>query len=380
MSDTNKSIILPTFSGKDEAFQVWWTKFRAFATAKGFVNALIGKEAALPNSESVALDPTTQNDAIKAKERNSLAMAYLLSAFKAEADISLAYETMDDDWPGGLAYKVVEALKDIYQPKDTVTEVELYERLMEVKMKSKEDPKIIFEQVASIANWYNTGTKKIPVEQQIAVVLKAAPKEYMSVLTSEQQKRGTGLKVSHLRAVMNQYYRAVHKKKKSVDDDDEMALAATSTTGGNQRFNQKKKFNGKCNECGKQGHKAVDCWNNPKNASKRPNWFKPNTEIGAAGKDEKQSIELQLVSVSWGEYEEAFEDDSDDEDIEKEINMIQESTATETMLKMGTQVSKETQSLSLVGHRRRHSSMVSHFCVTTDGFPTGTCSRLNEDS
>ena len=41
MSD-NKSVVLPTFSGEDEAFQVWWTKFRAFATAKGFVNALLG--------------------------------------------------------------------------------------------------------------------------------------------------------------------------------------------------------------------------------------------------------------------------------------------------------------------------------------------------
>ena len=52
-------------------------------------------------------------------------MAHPLSAFKAEADISLAHETVDDNWPGGLAYKVVKALKEIDQLKDSVTEVEL---------------------------------------------------------------------------------------------------------------------------------------------------------------------------------------------------------------------------------------------------------------
>ena len=103
MSDANKSVTLPTFNGKDEAFQVWWTKFRAFATAKGFVAALTGAEKGdLPMTEAQALDKTdaAEKKKIKARERNSLAMAYMLQAFKADADISLAFETMDDDWPG----------------------------------------------------------------------------------------------------------------------------------------------------------------------------------------------------------------------------------------------------------------------------------------
>jgi hypothetical protein len=63
------------------------------------------------------LDETNANDKkkIKARERNSLAMAYLLSAFKAQADSSMAYEAMEeDDGPGGLAYKVVEQLLETY--------------------------------------------------------------------------------------------------------------------------------------------------------------------------------------------------------------------------------------------------------------------------
>ena len=37
----------------------------------------------------------------------------------------------------------------------------------------KEDPKTLFEQIASIENWYNEGTQKVPKSQLIAVVSKA---------------------------------------------------------------------------------------------------------------------------------------------------------------------------------------------------------------
>eukprot|EP00815_Leptocylindrus_aporus_P003585 CAMPEP_0116055810 /NCGR_PEP_ID=MMETSP0322-20121206/3629_1 /TAXON_ID=163516 /ORGANISM="Leptocylindrus danicus var. apora, Strain B651" /LENGTH=78 /DNA_ID=CAMNT_0003539485 /DNA_START=596 /DNA_END=832 /DNA_ORIENTATION=+ len=75
-------------------------------------------------------------------------MAYLLTAFKSAADVSLAYETMSNDWPAGLAHEVVNKLKEAYQPKDSVTEVELDERLLSAKMKAKEDLRTLFEQVA----------------------------------------------------------------------------------------------------------------------------------------------------------------------------------------------------------------------------------------
>lgn len=49
----SKSIVLPTSNGKDETYQVWWTKFRAFATAKGFAQELLGRETKLPPTKEV---------------------------------------------------------------------------------------------------------------------------------------------------------------------------------------------------------------------------------------------------------------------------------------------------------------------------------------
>ena len=319
MSSDNKSIVMPTFSGKDEDFQVWWTKFKAFATAKGCVSALLGRDADLPDTYDEELDESDSDDMkkIKARIRNDLAMAYLLNAFKSEADISCAYESMDDDWPGGLAYKVVESLLDIYKPEDTVTEVELYAKLLTVKMKKTDNPRILFEQVASIQNWYNNESRKLPLSQMIAVILKAAPDAYASVLTSEQTKMGDNLKLSHLRKAMNTYYRSVYKEKgKEKDEKTEEELKLANQDQNNKK---KKKFRGDCHNCGQSGHMAKDCWHDPKNASKRPPWFKAK-EVAAAAKSE----ELQLVTFSWSDYAEAFaEEDEEDETIEAEVLNLQ---------------------------------------------------------
>ena len=78
MSDTNKSITLPTFSGKDEDFQVWWTKFRAFGTAKGFIDALLSRETNLPATEATALNETVDADKPKIKAKLETVLRWLI--------------------------------------------------------------------------------------------------------------------------------------------------------------------------------------------------------------------------------------------------------------------------------------------------------------
>lgn len=102
--------------------------------------------------------------------------------------------------------KVVTNLESVHRPKDTVTEVEVCTKSLGVKMKENDNPKTLFEQIAAIQNWCNAGSKVLPKKHLIAVVLRAAPKKCMLVLTSEQAAKGNNLTLTDLRVVMNQFY------------------------------------------------------------------------------------------------------------------------------------------------------------------------------
>ena len=159
----DKSIEMPKFDGKKEHFQDWWVKFRSFAIAKGVYKALVDGND-LPTSDDVELEESVpaQKLQIAARTRNNMAMAYLLNSFKNDRLTNMALSTMTDEWPGGLAYEVVAKLKRTYQPKDTMSEVEMQRALMKVSMKKNDDPSVLFQQISSISLSYNSETRRVP--------------------------------------------------------------------------------------------------------------------------------------------------------------------------------------------------------------------------
>ncbi len=59
---SDKSVRLPMFEGAHKDFQLWWTRFLAYATVHKFAAALKeGGEAKLPKKESEAIDETTDD-------------------------------------------------------------------------------------------------------------------------------------------------------------------------------------------------------------------------------------------------------------------------------------------------------------------------------
>jgi hypothetical protein len=91
---------------------------------------------------------------------------------------------------------VVAALKAKYMPDDVITKVELRQMLGKVKMKKDEEPLILFEQLSTVKNRCKKPGEQIPDNDFIAAVLTAAPKEYMLILTTEQQNKGRQLYVN----------------------------------------------------------------------------------------------------------------------------------------------------------------------------------------
>ena len=274
MSASDRSIPLPVFNGKEESYTVWKAKIEGFAQVKGIWKAIQNKSA-LPVTEATGGDADVEST-IKA---NALLMAYLLNAFSKDSDVQIVMSTKSTEWPSGVAHKVFEKLDKKYQPKDIQTDVERDAKLLSVKMNRDENPDTLFEQVAAIGNWYDNGAKKVEESTKIAIVLAKAPVEYKSIIATTMASKGSALKLDDLQDVMKKYWRSKYSEtgKSEKDEEDELNLSTM-------------RFKGTCNHCGKHGHKAVDCWDDPKNADKRPEWMKKK-EVAAIG---VKSRELQL--------------------------------------------------------------------------------------
>jgi hypothetical protein len=123
----------------------------AYASVHQFTQALkTGGETTMPTSDDVTVDATTHPQVAKAKKRNAIAMANLTMAFTSEMTMGLVHKAQTEEWPGGLAYLVVAALKAKYMPDDVITKVELRKMLAKVKMKKDNEPSILFKQLSAI--------------------------------------------------------------------------------------------------------------------------------------------------------------------------------------------------------------------------------------
>jgi hypothetical protein len=79
----------------------------------------------LPSNQEKALDTCDQEQRKKEKQRtlNKILIAYLASAFKSHSDLTIIFEIMTDNWPGGIAYKVFDKVKMKYQAMKGITDV-----------------------------------------------------------------------------------------------------------------------------------------------------------------------------------------------------------------------------------------------------------------
>ena len=180
-----------------KSFLLFWTKFKVFAGKKGFQKALKeSAEAYLPTSEEVEVEEGSNAD--KAHNRNLNAMMYLMMAFTTESNMTMIMRAQTDDWPSGLAWKVVKELLEKYKPNDNMARVEARMMLNNVSMKNDDDPSVLFEQISQIQNHFGSAAHTIKDGDLIATALAGAPSKYRSVLTTQQQILGADLTLNHL--------------------------------------------------------------------------------------------------------------------------------------------------------------------------------------
>lgn len=248
MTNTSKSIKLPTWNANRETFQLWWTRFKAYAANKDrWAKALKPSFAnELPSKEEGAFD---SNPTIAKKQKEAV-------KWNAETvwPISMALTTNSIMTK---YYAMIHAILTEYQPKDDIAAVEYRDRLLaEVSMKDHEDPKVLYEKLNGIRNMYSDANFIIQEVELVSTAMQKAPDLYKASLAQEQRIRR---RVENNPSSLDDVYQVMSemywmnigniKKAKGGKTGKEVALTGADGSGSGA----------KCYNCGKPGHKAAQC-------------------------------------------------------------------------------------------------------------------------
>jgi hypothetical protein len=108
MTDTSKPIKLPTWNGDRETFQLWWTRFKAYASKDGWKRALRPSFAnELPSKEEGAFysDPAIAKQQKEAVKLNAETVWAISMALTMNSIMTKYYATISEDYPEGVAWK-----------------------------------------------------------------------------------------------------------------------------------------------------------------------------------------------------------------------------------------------------------------------------------
>ena len=283
---------MPTFDGKKEKFQKFKLKFKAYANAKGFKEALADTTANLPADPNAEALTDEQRKSVKAN--NDAVCAYTMALIGDEV-FEIITNCTTTAYPDGVAHMIATELTSEYQPSDGASKLEYLNSLNEVKLIEDENPASLFNKLSSIKMSFNTATNPVDENDLIMTVVRVAPDCYSETIERTMEDKANDLTLKHLKEAMNTKFRFLVARGKINDSDSNSGGHETVLQAGEFKGkcfkcgqvghkandpkcpmynkNKKTKFKGKCNLCGMKGHKEADCYEKDENASKRPkNW------------------------------------------------------------------------------------------------------------
>ncbi len=262
--DEMKTVRYLKFSGKQEDWDEWSQTFLALARARDYAGVLLGKEE-VPRADEV-LDPANKAHEMKIMNRRANEQAYLALELSTEhLAFNLIMLAKTDDLPEGCAKTAWNNLKEEYDLSEGEDKIELLTSFQQNKL---EDARInVTEWLTHLAIQVTKLSKLghvLDEEYQVTHILASLPKEYSGVVEQakiDQRAAGNQLDLKELKKRLKE--RHLQLKKDHGWKDDEMALSMKGNNKQGQTNNKLprgKYFKGRCNHCGKWGHKKSDCW------------------------------------------------------------------------------------------------------------------------
>ena len=271
--DELKAIKVLKFPGKESEWDRWSEKFIALARARGFAGILLGTEQA-PNADkeidrkksdgSYELTDAERKEKKRLRQANGNAYINLqLSCDELPYDLVSLAKT--EELPDGCTRDAWERLTseyDLTEGEDKITLLTMFQQnqLEDVRTNITVWLTSLAIQVNKLKKFHHV----LDEEYQITHILASLPREYSSVVEQVKIDRRTSSALITMDEVKKRLKeRCLQLKREHGWSEDEMALSMKS--GNNQNKNIKKGskgkyFKGRCNHCGKFGHKKADCW------------------------------------------------------------------------------------------------------------------------
>ena len=180
----------------------------SYATFKGFEQALgTEPEEDLPDNEDE--DVEDDEHAKDALWRNKFAMATLTQALcRIQTFVGTLLRARTPEFPSGLAWKIMVELKELYQPDDVTTRVEVFMKLRQLRMTETQNPLVIFQGIDAIkAAHFNHG---ITPRDEITLFIEKVTAAYKPVIASEMNRLGEALTIQDLRKAVFTFWRATY--------------------------------------------------------------------------------------------------------------------------------------------------------------------------
>ena len=271
--DELKAIKVLEFTGKESEWDHWSEKFIALARARGFAGILLGTEQApradkdidrKTNDGGYELTEAERKEKKRLRQANGNAYINLqLSCEEFPYDLVTVAKT--DELPDGCARDTWERITseyDLTEGEDKITLLSMFQQYQLEDVRT--NITVWLTSMAIQVNRLKKLNHVLDEEYQITHILASLPREYSSVVEQVKIDRRTGstlITMDEIKKRLKERY--LQLKREHGWSEDEMALNIKRSDNQNKNMKKGSKgkyFKGRCNHCGKFGHKKADCW------------------------------------------------------------------------------------------------------------------------
>ena len=270
--DELKAIKVLKFTGKESAWDHWSEKFVALARVSGFAGTLLGTEKAHRADDNIdrkkeyhscELTEVERKKKKRLRQANGNAYTNLQLSCK-ELPYDLVSLAKTDELPDGCARDAWERLTSEYDLTDGEDKITLLTMIQQNQLDDvRTNITVWLTSLAIQVNKLKKLSHVLDEEYQITHILASVPREYSSVVEQVKIDRRTDsalITMDEIKKRLKECY--LQLKREYGWSEDEMALNMKSSSNQSRNIKKGDKgrfFKGRCNYCGKYGHKKADC-------------------------------------------------------------------------------------------------------------------------